>query len=100
MRENAVLSERELEVMQAFWEHGEATAMEIRDRLASGASAPRDFAILFRTNEQPRPFETALRKLKLPYILIGGMSFFDRKEVRDILAYLRVVVQPRDEASL
>lgn len=73
---------------------------EIKARLSGGQARPKDFAILCRTNEQSRPFEQELRKGKIPYVLVGGMSFFDRKEVRDVLAYWRLLVHPEDDQSL
>ncbi|RMG39106.1 MAG: AAA family ATPase [Planctomycetota bacterium] len=73
---------------------------DIRRRIESGAAAPQDIAILFRTNEQPRLFEDELRRQKVPYVLIGSRSFFDRKEVRDVLAYLKAIEMPEDDVSL
>ena len=59
-----------------------------------------DFAILYRTNAQSRAMEDALRKRDIPYRIYGGLSFYQRKEIKDILAYLRLVVNPNDEESL
>jgi DNA helicase-2/ATP-dependent DNA helicase PcrA len=81
-------------------EEAETVVEDIKMRLTQDGIEPRDFAILFRTNEQPRAFETALREADVPYILIGGMSFYDRKEVRDVLAYLKVLASEKDEVSL
>lgn len=59
-----------------------------------------DFAILYRTNAQSRAMEDALRKRDIPYRIFGGLSFYQRKEIKDILAYLRLVVNDKDEESL
>jgi DNA helicase-2/ATP-dependent DNA helicase PcrA len=83
-------------------ETGEAEFVvgEIARVVKPGRAKPSDFAILCRTQVQFRPLEAELRAAGLPYVLVGGMSFFDRKEVRDVVAYLKLAVQPNDETSL
>ncbi|RYE25607.1 MAG: ATP-dependent DNA helicase [Sphingobacteriales bacterium] len=60
----------------------------------------KDFAILYRTNAQSRSFEESLRRMNIPYRLFGGISFYQRKEVKDFLAYLRLIVNKQDEENL
>lgn len=72
----------------------------IQQRLRESNRHPRDFAILFRTNEQPRLFEMELREAKIPYVIFGGQSFFDRKEVKDIVSYLKFVNRSSDDIAL
>ena len=73
---------------------------EMRSLLRLEEAKPADFAILCRTQVQFRPFEGELRANGLPYVVVGGMSFFDRKEVRDIVAFLKLAVNAHDETSL
>ena len=60
----------------------------------------KDFAILYRTNAQSRAMEDIFRREKIPYMIIGGVEFYKRKEVKDVIAYLRVISNPNDEESL
>lgn len=59
-----------------------------------------DFAILYRTNAQSRAMEDALRKRDIPYRIYGGLSFYQRKEIKDVLSYLRLILNPKDEEAL
>jgi DNA helicase-2/ATP-dependent DNA helicase PcrA len=59
----------------------------------------KDFAILYRTNAQSRIFEEALRKINIPYRIYGGLSFYQRKEVKDVIAYMRLITNPNDEEA-
>jgi DNA helicase-2/ATP-dependent DNA helicase PcrA len=85
-------------------EEAEFIAREVRDAVEAKGGDPwvaaSPFAILFRTNEQMRPIEQALRKYKVPYRLLGGRSFFDRKEVLDVMGYLRLAMNRKDEEAL
>ncbi len=80
-------------------EEARAVVRDIRRQLALGVR-PKHVAVLFRTNEQPRPLEAELRRAGVPYVLVGSMSFYDRREVRDMLAYLKLIESPTDDVSL
>jgi DNA helicase-2/ATP-dependent DNA helicase PcrA len=78
----------------------EYVVRDLLSRVTRGDLKAGDIGILYRTQQQPRPLESALRAARVPYVLVGGMSFFDRKEVRDVLAYVKLLCHPDDEASL
>ena len=70
------------------------------DTLTDGGSRPGDVAVFYRTNAQSRVFEEVFIRLGMPYRVVGGVRFYERREVRDALAYLRMLVNPDDEVSL
>lgn len=81
-------------------EEGKFVADTIQEQKLRNHYHNKDFAILYRTNAQSRAFEESLRRMGIPYTMYGGISFYQRKEVKDLLAYLRVIVNPKDEESL
>ena len=90
-----------IRLVKAFDEMTEATlvAGTILSRMREEKAEYRDFAVLYRTNAQSRALEEALRKRNLPYLIFSGNSFFDRAEVKDMMAYLKLVVNPSDNES-
>jgi DNA helicase-2/ATP-dependent DNA helicase PcrA len=89
-----------------FFEHedenveAELVVREIKFLIERKGVPAQDVCILFRTNEQPRVFESEFRRQDVRYVVMGTQSFFDKKEIRDTLAYLKVLENPRDETSL
>ena len=81
-------------------EEGKVIADKIFDKSKSDGLSYNDFAILYRTNRQSRSFEEALRKLNIPYKIYGGLSFYQRKEIKDLLAYFRLTANHHDEEAL
>jgi DNA helicase II / ATP-dependent DNA helicase PcrA len=89
-------------VLENYDERDEANriARTIEDRKLRLNLTFRDFAVLYRTNYQSRVLEDAFRRLGIPYQLVGGISFYQRKEIKDVTAYLRLLVNPHDDESV
>ena len=81
-------------------EEGRFVASEIFEQKMRNQMMNGQFAILYRTNAQSRAMEDALRKRDIPYRIYGGLSFYQRKEIKDVLCYLRLVINPKDEEAL
>lgn len=81
-------------------EEGKMVGDRIFDIYRSENSSYENFAILYRTNKQSRAFEESLRKRNIPYKVYGGLSFYQRKEIKDLLAYFRLAANPRDEEAI
>ena len=100
-----VFSEKEkgeaIGVYQAYSdvEEGDIVINKIAELRRQGNYAYSDFAILYRTNAQSRVFEEAMRKRSMPYRIYGGLSFYQRKEIKDTIAYFRLTVNPNDEEA-
>lgn len=91
-----------IKVMRAFSdnEEGKIVAEGILQERTTKGMKWHDFAILYRTNAQSRSMEEALRKLNIPYKIYGGQSFYQRKEIKDLIAYFRLTINPSDEEAL
>lgn len=90
-----------IRLISAYTEQEEAVLITsgIMDRMREERAQYQDFAILYRTNSQSRAIEEALRKRNIPYMIYSGNSFFDRAEIRDMMAYFKLVVNPHDDES-
>ena len=80
-------------------DEGERVCMELQSHKIQNLTKYKDYAILYRGNFQARVFETYLRGMRIPYVVSGGISFFERTEIKDIVAYLRLLVNPDDDAA-
>src|SRR5690606_30466600 len=80
-------------------DEAEMVAGEILSRRAKGRLRLRDVAVLYRTNAQSRSLEDSMRKHSIPYRLIGATRFYDRREIRDLMAYLKLIANPRDDEA-
>ncbi|WBW98820.1 DNA helicase PcrA [Oceanirhabdus sp. W0125-5] len=101
LRTEQVLGEK-LRIYRGFTDKDEAAfvAREIKKIREDSSLHYRDFAILYRMNSQSRTFEDAFRRASIPYRILGGLRFYDRKEIKDVMAYLKVINNPQDDISL
>jgi ATP-dependent DNA helicase UvrD/PcrA len=115
---DSVMKNNKHQIQKKLWtsnEHGDAiTMIDAEDDKDEGINIAtrvqqqcarlkldlKDFAVLYRTNAQSRSLEDALRRASIPYMIVGGVEFYKRKENKDVLAYLRIIVNPKDEESL
>ncbi len=115
---NKVISNNKNQIPKALWtengegenirlvrtmtdnDEGKFVADTIQEQKLRNHYFNRDFAILYRTNAQSRAFEESLRRMNIPYTIYGGISFYQRKEIKDYVAYLRMLVNPKDEEAL
>jgi DNA helicase-2/ATP-dependent DNA helicase PcrA len=115
---NSVISQNKDQIQKTVWtdnelgapisivktltdnEEGKIISSKIYDLKMSQGIDYSSFAILYRTNRQSRSFEESFRKLNLPYKIYGGLSFYQRKEIKDLLAYFRLATNPQDEEAL
>jgi len=81
-------------------DEGKFVADSIQEQKLRNHYSNKDFAVLYRTNAQSRAFEEALRRMGIAYTIYGGISFYQRKEIKDLVAYLRIIVNPKDEEAL
>ena len=81
-------------------DEGKFVADTIQEQKLRNHFNNRDFAILYRTNAQSRSFEESLRRMGIAYTIYGGISFYQRKEIKDYIAYLRIIINPQDEEAL
>lgn len=98
--ENAVGNK--IDVLSAYsdFEEGYMVANRVSEMKRLSKYAYNDFVILYRTNAQSRIFEEALRKKNIPYRIYGGLSFYQRKEIKDVIAYFRLAINPHDEEAI
>ena len=115
---NSVISKNKDQIKKEVWTHndqgsmikvhrastdndeGNFVANHIYSTKAEENAQPNDFGILYRTNAQSRSFEEALRKLNIPYKIYGGLSFYQRKEIKDLISYFRLTCNHNDEESM